>query len=378
MYKVTDTGVLKTVESWSIVVPLHDNDGNPFDKAVVDNVLQEILLNYPGFSVTNTLGYWKGSDQVFVDRNYQVLIDSVPDNATDSLKFFANLKKELQIRLTQEKVYVTKQDSKQELLSFDEFFTEVGVQVQSADVKNEAYRVAKRMAHSIDFVLQRLGYETSILRRDKARKMIVWERKICGVKLRSEFDDTLPAGVRVVAADQFAEVGAALAGQESFAIVGGYEFLLYILDRSNHRCLVDASDIEVGRYHSPYCLSPTGEPLDVKSFVEEFTMSIFTNCVILREEGFLPEEVKVSVGADGSLQWTSQPESFLLHSPASIPEKEIQLRVINCLSTALDLYETNAADPIAILQAKAKNAYFLKRAIVRHVLKSIRESKDPA
>jgi hypothetical protein len=107
-------------------------------------------------------------------------------------------------------------------------------------------------------------------------------------------------------------------------------------------------------------------------------MSIFTNCVILREEGFLSEEIKVSVGADGSLQWTSPPESFLMLSPASIPEKEIQLKVIKCLSTALNLYETNAADPIAILQAKAKNGYFLKRAIVRHILRSIREPKDPA
>jgi len=378
MYTVTDTGVLKTVESWSIVVPLHDNEGNPFEKAVVDNVLQEILLNYPGFSVTNTVGYWKGSGEVFVDRNYQVLIDSVPDNAADSSKFFASLKKELQTRLTQEKVYVTKQDSKQELLSFEEFFAEVGVLVQSTDLKNEAQQVAKRLAQSIDFVIQRLGYETSVLRRDKARKTIVWERRICGVRLRSEFDDTLPVGVRVVAADQFAEVGAALAGEESFAIVGGYEFLLYILDKSNHRCLVDASDIEVDKYRSPYCFSPAGEPLDVKVFVEEFTMSIFTNCVILREEGFLPEEVKVSVGGDGSLQWTSPPRSFLMHSPALIPDKEIQMKVIKCLSTALSLYETNAADPIAILQAKAKNCYFLKRAIVRHVLRGIRESKDSA
>jgi hypothetical protein len=92
MYTVTDNGVLKTLEAWSVIVPLHDNDGNPFERATVDAILQEILLNYPGFSVTSTLGYWKGSEQVFVDRNYQVLIDAVPDPNSDSSKFFANLK----------------------------------------------------------------------------------------------------------------------------------------------------------------------------------------------------------------------------------------------------------------------------------------------
>lgn len=192
MYKVIDTGVLKTVESWSLIVPLYDNDGKPFDRAVVDSILKEILLNYPGFTVTSILGYWKGSNQLFVDRNYQVLIDSVPDDTADSVKFFNKLKKELQERLVQEKVYVTKQDSKQELLSFDEFFEEVGVQVNSADLKREADHVAKRMAENITFIQQRLGYETSVLRRDTARKVIIWERKICGIKLLSEFEDTLP------------------------------------------------------------------------------------------------------------------------------------------------------------------------------------------
>lgn len=371
MYKVIDTGVLKTVESWSLVVPLHDNDGKPFDRAVVDSILEEILLNFPGFTVTSILGYWKGSNQLFVDRNYQVLIDSVPDDAADSVRFFNKLKKELQERLAQEKVYVTKQDSKEELLSFDEFFKEVGVQVNSTDLKREAEQVATRMAENIGFIQQRLGYETSILRRDRKRKVIIWERKICGIKLLSEFEDTLPDGIRVIAADQFGDLGAALANTEPFAIIGSYEFLFYVLDKSNYRCIVEAGEMQDKQYSNPYCFSPRGEPLSVQRFVEEFTMSLFANWIVLREEGFLPEEVKITVGSDGSMQWTTTPEkSLILVAPASIPDKEVQLEVIRCLGEVLTLYESNSADPIAVLQAKAKNFYFLKRGIVRHIVKN--------
>jgi hypothetical protein len=107
-------------------------------------------------------------------------------------------------------------------------------------------------------------------------------------------------------------------------------------------------------------------------------MSIFTNCLILRDEGFLSTEIKVNVGGDGSCQWTQGAlKTLLMRCPASIPDKEIQVEIIECLHSALQLYEENAADPIAILQAKAKNNYFLKRAIVRHTLRGTEETISP-
>ena len=157
MYKVTDSGVLKTVEAWSLVLPLHDNDGEPFTKEIVDSILATILLSYPGLSIANTLGYWKGAEQTFVDRNYQVLIDAVPNAETDSSAFFSGLKRSLQEQLRQEKIYVTRQDSKQELLSFKEFFSEVGVEIDDADLRAQASDVAKRMASNLDFTIQRFG-----------------------------------------------------------------------------------------------------------------------------------------------------------------------------------------------------------------------------
>jgi hypothetical protein len=371
MYDVKEHGVLKTVESWSIVIPLFDNDGHPFDKTVIDSILNEILLNYPGFSITNSVGYWKGNEQTYIDQNHQVLIDAIPDNVNDSSNFFATLKQELQERLRQEKIYITKQESKQEFLSFAEFFNEVGIEAETNDVRQEAHRIAKQLASKFDFVLQRLGYETTALRRSVENKKIVWERKLCGIKIKSEFDDLLPEKIKIIAADQVAELGAALAGDEPFAIVGGYEFQAYILEKSSYRSLVIVGEKFSVDQNKVYCCSPFGEPLSLKKFIEEFTMSVFTNWLILREEGFLPKEISLSVGGDGSLQWTTGDRAgLLLRSPASIPEDEVQKEIIRCLVEAIHSYEDNLADPLAILQAKAKNNYILKRAIVRHTIRN--------
>ena len=366
MYKITDTGVLKTVETWGIIVPLYDNDGQKFDKATIDSILQEILLNYPGFSLSNIIGYWKGAERTYIDQNYQILIDTVPDNVQDSPKFFAALKQELQKRLCQEKIYITKQESKQEFLSFSEFF---GVEAQSDDLKKEAGQIAKQLISKLDFVLQRLGYETTVLKRDTEQKKIIWERKLCGIKLRSELDDSLPAGIKIVAADQINEIGDAIARLEAFAIIGNYEVISYILEKSSYRSLVEVNDLPESQIETQY-LSQVGEPLSVRRFIEGFSMSVFTNWLILRDEGFLPKEIKLSVGSDGSLQHgTSQQGTILLHCPATIPEDIVQKEIIRCLIDAVHLYEDNAIDPMAILQAKAKNNYVLKRAFVRHTLR---------
>jgi hypothetical protein len=134
--------------------------------------------------------------------------------------------------------------------------------------------------------------------------------------------------------------------------------------------LVDAGE-KFSIDDSVYSYSPLGEPLSLKRFIEEFTMSIFTNWLILREEGFLPKEIKLSVGADGSLQWTSSDRtSLVLRSPATIPEDEVQKEIIRCLIAAVHSYEDNSVNPLSVLQAKAKNNHVLKRAIVRHTLRN--------
>ena len=185
-------------------------------------------------------------------QNYQILIDTVPDNVQDSSKFFAVLKQELQKRLCQEKIYITKQESKQEFLSFSELFVEIGVEAQSDDLKKEAGQIAKQLISKLDFVLQRLGYETTVLKRVTEQKKIIWERKLCGIKLRSELDDSLPAGIKIVAADQINEIGDAIARLEAFAIIGNYEVISYILEKSSYRSLVEVNDLPESQIETQY------------------------------------------------------------------------------------------------------------------------------
>ncbi|MCU1223925.1 MAG: hypothetical protein JWQ42_2018 [Edaphobacter sp.] len=375
MYTVTEAGVLKRVESWSVMLPLKDNDGNAFAKATVDEVLQQILLSYPGFSITNTLGYWKGADQTFIDQNYQVLIDAVPDTKSDSSVFFGKLKQSLQQTLKQEKIYLTKQGAKEELLSFAEFFAEIGVEISGKESIVEAERYAQALASNYAFVQQRLGYETVLVRRDSMMGTIVWERRLCGLILRSEFKDSLPPDIQLIAADQYDRLGAALDASEPFVLIGSYEFLMYSLDRTNPRSLVESCVLRQTEFPNPYTRSPTGELLDVVRFVEQYTASVFVNCLILREEGFLPRELTLNVGSDGSMQRASNgSRSIVMTCAATIPEKAVQVEVIRCLGAILDKNEKSLLDPIAVAQAKAKNAYFLKRSIVRHTMREKYES----
>jgi hypothetical protein len=371
MYTVTKAGVLKAVESWGVILPLYDNQGTAFKKAFVDGLLEDMLLNYPGFTVTNSLGYWKGSDQVYVDQSYQIIIDALPDSSSDSSEFFVKLKKDLQEALRQEKIYVTRQDARQELLSFDEFFSEIGLQVTTTDIKNEAAEIVKQLAARSDFVIQRLGYTTSLLRRDTTSKKIIWERSISGLKIRSEFEDLIPPQMKIVAADQYADLGRAMTEAEPIAVIGSCEFQAYILDRSKQRPLLEAKNVKSESYQNPYSASPSGEPLDAKQFVEEFTGAVFTHCLILRDEGFLPAEIKINVGSDGSMQTTvGSHKGILMHNPANIPDADIRKEIISLLGAALTMHDNNLLDPIAVLQAKAKNHYFVERALVRHSLKS--------
>ncbi len=38
-------------------MPLHDNEGKPFDKSTIDSILQDISLNFPGFTIVNCIGF---------------------------------------------------------------------------------------------------------------------------------------------------------------------------------------------------------------------------------------------------------------------------------------------------------------------------------
>lgn len=369
MYAIQNDGVLKSIETWRVIIPLHDNNGNPFNKLTINEILQDITLKFPGFTVINCTGYWKGAEQLYVDENLELIVDTLPSSHEESTAFFYSLKSDLQARLGQEKIYICKELSKQEFLSFQEFFSEIGLEINAQDEASRK-RLAVQIVDNFDFILQRLGYETTALHRDLESKKIIWERRLCGIILKSEFEDPYPPDIKIIAADHIDDIGDALA-VDTFALIGHYEFQAYVLEKLNYRPLVKvqlADDAIDGR--TQYLL-PTGEPVTVQRFIEEFTMTVFTNYVVLREEGYLERDITISVGIDGSLQYGFDGRwNQLFHTPASIPDKPIQLEIIRCIQEAYNLYERSELDRVALLQAKAKNFYIFKRAILRKYLRS--------
>lgn len=370
MYSIEKHGVLKQVESWCVTLPLHDNDGKPFSKETIDGVLEEITNAFPGFTVVNCVGYWKGTDQVYIDQNFQIIIDTLPEGVRTQ-KFIHQLRERLKISLRQEKIYITMQDAKKEFISFKEFFEELGIESAPTQA-DEAKNLAEQLLKSFEVVRQRLGYETTALRRDRPRGKIVWERRLGGIPLRSEIEDSIPEHVKLVAADQIEDIAALFGSDVPFAIIGGYEYQFHILDQVAYQPLVEVAVQHLNIPEGFYYTSPAGERLDTERFIEEFTASVITNVVVLRDEGYLLEELKINVGSDGSMQHAEREgASMLFFCPARISDPAVQKEIIRCLGNALEMLEAGSLNPLALLQAKAKNNYLVKRAMTRKTLRGL-------
>jgi hypothetical protein len=376
MYNIQNNGVLKRIETWHLIIPKHDNDGNAFSQQTIDSILQDITLTFPGFTLVNCAGCWEEGGRVYRDDNIEVLIDLIPSTADAATEFFARLKNDLQARLNQKKIYVTKESSKEEFITFDEFFEEIGIDPDSVGTEDNKRRTAVKFVQEIEFVLKRLSYETIALRRDFANHKIIWERRLCGMILRSELNDPFPPDMTVAAADQYDRMSRALP-LKPCAIIGHYEFVSYALIIHAHRALVKVSLDEEQTDRSIQYLSQTREPLSTRRFIEEFTATVFTNFLVMREEGFLNSEIKMSVGSDGSLQHGSNRDgSIVFHSPAGIPDEVVQKEILRCLARACKMFEQGELDLIAVQQARAKNFYVLKRAVARSMLRGKQASKE--
>jgi hypothetical protein len=284
----------------------------------------------------------------------------------DVSPIFYQLKDRLKTQLLQDKIYVTKQQSKEEFLSFEEFFIEVGLEDVPSDPSTYP-KLASQFSEKFEFVRRRIGYETTLLRRHQGR--IVWERRISGIKLRSEWEDGLPADVRLIAADQIDDIAALLGSVEQFAIVGGYEYQFHVLRTLKPRRLVKDVSPLVPLEGWTY-FSQAGETLSIDEFINEFTTAVFINCIVMLDEGYLLQELRINVGSDGSMQLGQRDHAQgLFIVPARIPQKELQMEIIRCLRGLLDAYSRDDVDVLALLQAKAKHGYLVNRALLRKALR---------
>ena len=369
MYSINRTGITKRLETWQLIIPLVDNYGNKFPQTQIDAILENIGVTFPGYTMVNCMGFWKDQTQTYKDENLQVIIDTLPNANADTTSFFSNLKDELCKTLGQEKIYVTKTGDKVELISFKEFFSELGLELETTKNSDEEnLNLAGQLVANHDFILKRLAYETVVLQRDLTSKKIIWERKICGIRLRTEFEDNFSPDVILCGADQLNQLGNAIFQNKEIAIVGDYEYQKYFLEKVQYKPIVEA---KLGSIENDIAFTDQqGNPITTKKFIELFTMTVFSNYMVLREENFQSSEIKINVGQDGSMQIGENKinGNYLFHCPAIIKSKEIQELIMVCLKQAISQYENNQLDTIALLQTKARTKYVKNRAMVRNMI----------
>jgi hypothetical protein len=369
MYQLSEATVTKRIESWKLIVPLHDNNGVDFDQDLIESITQGIVDNFPGLTAINCVGHWRSGQQTYKDRNLELIVDVAPWDSSLAEKFFANYKTDLADRLQQAKIYLTREQSKTEVISYDEFFAEVGLQIPAGASDSDKRRIAQSAIDNVNILIARMSYETTLLRRDTIRHVIIWERKICGIQLRSELPDDGPPDMVMIAADRIDHYADWLRQPRDVLVVGNWEFQKFVLSGRPFTPLVEAEvpkniDFEVRQY-----LSQLGEPISHKRFIEEFTMSIICGVMAMRDEGFLPQEIAVSVGSDGSVQWSKDPErGILFFCPASIPDTPIQNEILRGVKSALDAFQNGTLPILGVQQAKALHRYVFKRGVVRRVL----------
>jgi hypothetical protein len=370
MYELGVSTVTKRLETWKLVVPLHDNHGIDFDASLIESITSGIVSNFPGLTAISCIGHWKEGEQRYKDRNLELVIDTAPVDTAAAEKFFAAYKDDLAKHLNQSKIYLTKEQSKHEVITFDEFFTEIGLEVPPISANLEKRRIAEDAIAKADLLAKRMGYETTLLRRDESKRVVIWERRVCGIQLRSEFADHYPAEARLIAADRIDHFMEWTSRPTNAVVVGDWEFQKFILSKAPFTPLVPVVLPEDGAYRVKSYLSQKGQLISARRFVEEFTMAIVCGVMALRDEGYLPNEISISVGSDGSLQWTKGDRPGVLFvCPATIPDEPIQHEILRCVRTALDGIDKGSVPAVSVQQAKALHRYVFKRAAVRQVLR---------
>ena len=369
VYELGEATVTKHVECWKLIVPLHDSDGKDFDPLLIDSITGSIVKSFPGLTAINCVGHWRGDEQIYADRNLELIIDVASTDSAATERFFAKYKSDLALHLGQSKIYLTREQSKTEVLSYDEFFKEVGLEIALGATDSEKNRIARSAISNASFLLSRMAYETTMLRRDSARGVILWERQICGLRLQSEHVDDHP-GSRLVAADRIDHYVEWLKQPSDVVVIGDWEFQKFALTGRPFTPLVEANVPTGIEFKLREYLSQRGEPISHKHFIEEFTMNILCSVMALRDEGFLPHEIAVSVGSDGSLQWTTDEGArrVVFHCPAPIPDVPIQREILRCVGIAIDALFQDELSLLGVQQAKALHRYVFKRAVVRLVL----------
>ncbi len=221
----------------------------------------------------------------------------------------------------------------------------------------------RRLIEQSDKVKTRSGYRTLSLTRNTEAKTLVWEREILGTKLCTSIEDHFPADAVILSADNLERYFNKNTFGKPLVVVGNYEYQSFILDKEQRRYVLghpeafakyNKGDKEPKFFHEWHGALKTSE------FIPTYVEELLVNYIILRELGASKERITINVGSDGSYQHIS---GFLFHCPAHIPDKEVQIAILDNFIKAKNLYENGAIDEITIMQVKVRNRYSEKKAM---------------
>lgn len=111
-------------------------------------------------------------------------------------------------------------------------------------------------------------------------------------------------------------------------------------------------------------LSQSREKISTEEFVKQFTLSVFSNYLVFKSEG--NTEILTNVGSDGSMTRTNrESNNYIFRVPATIKSKQLQLKIIEILTSVIELYESGELTREIVEEAKNNNRYYFKK----HMLK---------
>jgi len=363
MYYPTENGVEKRIECWKIIVPLHDNQQEPFPEKIIDSIKSKIISEFGGLTSYNVVGYWDSGEQTFVDKSIKIIVDVPVEDRNLSSSFFIKLKEELMKELKQDKVYVVLEDSKSELLSVNEFLQELGFEIPSDQLLSLTQENINKLVVESNILRRRLGYKTLCLERKKKSGKILWEREVLGIKLKTEIEDKFPKDAVVLSADTLEKYFTEDFFGKPLIVIGDYEYQSYILDKEKQRYIIgdpmNFREFDKDGEEPFYRSHLWHGKLRTSEFIPTFTGQVLVNYILLRELGI--SDIKINVGSDGSMQIGG---SKLLFCPAPIPDERVQKIILENINKAIEMYENGTIDEIALMQAKVKNRYNEKKAMM--------------
>jgi hypothetical protein len=117
------------------------------------------------------------------------------------------------------------------------------------------------------------------------------------------------------------------------------------------------------RYYSQLC-----EEIDVKKFIRDFSLAIFSNYLVFNELGYPSDKIRINVGVDGAMIVLEDDKKLMTQVPANIKEQLVQQLIILCSSSLIHLFEKNRLIESLITEARQSNNFRATLSVIQNHL----------